>query len=322
MYGAVAFFKAARAVGIKPIIGCEVYVAPRGMTDREHGVDTEYTHLVLLCKNERGYRNLCYLVSAGFTEGFYVKPRIDWAALRDHAEGLICLSGCIAGAIPQKILAHDYEGAKSKALELSAIFGPEDFYLELQKHGLPGEEEASRGLLRIHEETGIPVAVTNDAHYVNRSDAYYQDVLMCIQTGKTVDEADRMRFETQELYLKGEEEMRALFPEVPSAADNTVLIAERCGFEFEFGHYHLPRFALPEGWTDSFEYLRKLCGEGLPGRYGASPDRALSEQMNYELDMIRSMGFDGGARPAVSSPTASASRMWTRLNTAFISNAF
>ncbi|NCB50727.1 MAG: DNA polymerase III subunit alpha [Clostridia bacterium] len=291
MYGAVAFFKAARAAGIKPIIGCEVYVAPRGRTDREHGVDSEYTHLILLCKNEQGYRNLCYLVSAGFTEGFYIKPRIDWEILRDHAEGLVCLSGCVAGAIPQMILNHDFDGAKAKALELREIFGPEDFYLELQKHDLPGEEEASHGLLRIHEETGIPVAVTNDAHYVNRNDSYYQDVLMCVQTGKTVDSADRMRFETQELYLKSEEEMRALFPELPEAADNTAVIAEKCNYEFEFGRYHLPRFKLPEGWKDSFEYLQELCREGFSSRYGTAPDKALSDQLVYELDMIKSMGF-------------------------------
>ncbi|HBR09385.1 MAG TPA: DNA polymerase III subunit alpha [Clostridiales bacterium] len=291
MYGAVSFYKAARAAGIKPIIGCEVYVAPRERTDREHGIDSAYTHLILLCKNREGYRNLCYLVSAGFTEGFYIKPRIDWALLREHAGGLVCLSGCIAGAIPQMILSHDYEGAKAKALELSDIFGPEDFYLELQKHGIPGEEEANLGLLRIHRETGIPVVVTNDAHYVNKEDAYYQDVLMCIQTGKTVDDAERMRFETQELYLKSEAEMRGLFPDYPEAADNTAAIAERCGFDFTFGHYYLPRFALPEGWTDSFGYLKKLCAEGLERRFGPAAAPEIGAQLDYELNMIRDMGF-------------------------------
>ena len=272
MYGAVAFYKAARAAGVKPVIGCEVYVAPRGMTDREHGVDSEYSHLILLCKNETGYRNLCYLVSAGFTEGFYSKPRIDWALLREHAEGLVCLSGCLAGYIPQRIVRGEYDAARDKALELRQIFG-EDFYLELQSHGIADEATAARGLVRLHRETGIPLAVTNDAHYIKKEDSYNQDVLMCIQMGKTVDDADRMRFETQEFYLKSEEEMRALFPDCPDAADNTALIAEKCNFDFEFGHYHLPRFALPEGETDSFAYLKKLCEAGFLRRYG-SPDDA------------------------------------------------
>ena len=289
MYGAVAFYKACLAAGIKPIIGCEVYVAPRGMTDREHGRDNDYTHLVLLCKNETGYQNLCYLVSAAFTDGFYVKPRIDWALLHQHAEGLICLSGCLAGAIPQMLVKDDYEGARAKALELRELFGPEDFYLEIQDHGLPEEKKAAQGLIRLHKETGIPLVLTNDAHYIEKEDAYYQDVLMCIQMGKTVDDPNRMRFESKELYLKSEEEMRALFPELQEAADNTVAIAERCNYDFEFGHYHLPRFKLPAGETDSFAYLQKLCEKGFAERF---PDRPqVHEQLEYELNMIRKMGF-------------------------------
>ena len=171
MYGAVAFYKACCAAGIKPIIGCEVYVAPRGMTDREHGRDNDYTHLVLLCKDETGYKNLCYLVSASFTEGFYVKPRIDWALLHQHAEGLICLSGCLAGAIPQMLVRDDYEGARAKALGLKALFG-EDFYLEIQDHGIAEERKAAQGLIRLHKETGIPLVLTNDAHYNEKEDAY------------------------------------------------------------------------------------------------------------------------------------------------------
>ena len=263
MYGAVAFYKACLAAGIKPIIGCEVYVAPRNMSDKEHGRDNDYTHLVLLCKNETGYQNLCYLVSAAFTEGFYVKPRIDWALLHQHAEGLICLSGCLAGAIPQMLVKDDYEGARAKALELRELFGPEDFYLEIQDHGIPEEKKAAQGLIRLHRETGIPLVLTNDAHYIEKEDAYYQDVLMCIQMGKTVDDPNRMRFESRELYLKSEEEMRALFPELQEAADNTVTIAERCNYNFEFGHYHLPRFKLTAGETDSFAYLQKLCEKGF-----------------------------------------------------------
>ena len=289
MYGAVAFYKACLAAGIKPIIGCEVYVAPRNMSDKEHGRDNDYTHLVLLCKNETGYQNLCYLVSAAFTDGFYVKPRIDWALLHQHAEGLICLSGCLAGAIPQMLVKDDYEGAKAKALELRALFGPEDFYLEIQDHGLPEEKKAAQGLIRLHKETGIPLVLTNDAHYIEKEDAYYQDVLMCIQMGKTVDDPNRMRFESKELYLKSEEEMRALFPELQEAADNTVAIAERCNYDFEFGHYHLPRFKLPAGETDSFAYLQKLCEKGFAERF---PDRPqVHEQLEYELNMIKKMGF-------------------------------
>ena len=289
MYGAVAFYRACKKAGIKPIIGCEVYVAPRGMSDREYRVDSEYTHLILLCKDETGYKNLCRLVSAGFTEGFYIKPRIDWPLLHKHAEGLVCLSGCLAGEIPQKIIHGDYEGAKARALDLQELFG-EDFYLEIQKHGIPEEEDAARGLVRIHRETGIPLALTNDAHYVNKKDAYYQDVLMCIQMGKTVEETERMRFETQEFYLKTEQEMRELFPELPEACDNTALIAERCNYDFEFGHYHLPKFALPEGETDSMAYLEKLCDEGFSQRY-AHDREDVREQLRYELDMINKMGF-------------------------------
>ena len=289
MYGAVNFYRACRAAGIKPIIGCEVYVAPRERTGREYGIDNHYTHLILLCKDETGYRNLSYLVSMGFIEGFYVKPRIDWQLLRGHSEGLVCLSGCLAGEIPQRRVSGQYDAAKAKALELRGIFG-EDFYLEIQRHGIRDEETAAAGLLRIHDETGIPLAVTNDAHYINKADAGYQDVLMCIQTGKTVADASRMRFETQEFYLKSEEEMRALFPERPDAADNTVEIAEKCNFDFEFGHYHLPRFQLPEGETDSFEYLKKLCEAGFEKRYGAGREDA-HRQLMYELDMIKRMGF-------------------------------
>ena len=289
MYGAVNFYRACRAAGIKPIIGCEVYVAPRERTGREYGIDNHYTHLILLCKDETGYRNLSYLVSMGFIEGFYVKPRIDWQLLREHSEGLVCLSGCLAGEIPQRIVSGQYDAAKAKALELRGIFG-DDFYLEIQRHGIRDEETAAAGLLRIHDETGIPLAVTNDAHYINKADAGYQDVLMCIQTGKTVADASRMRFETQEFYLKSEEEMRALFPERPDAADNTVEIAEKCNFDFEFGHYHLPRFQLPEGETDSFEYLKKLCEAGFEKRYGAGREDA-HRQLMYELDMIKRMGF-------------------------------
>ena len=289
MYGAVAFYKACLAEGIQPIIGCEVYVAPRSRFQKEHGTDNNYSHLILLCQNERGYRNLCYLVSCGFTEGFYIKPRIDWELLHEHAEGLICLSGCLAGEIPQALVHGDYERAKKKALELRELFGPENFYLEIQDHGIPEEKQAAKELIRLSEETRIPLALTNDAHYIEQDDAYYQDVLMCIQTGKTVNEDNRMRFESRELYLKSEEQMRALFPEHPEAADNTAKIAQRCRFDFTFGHYYLPRFKLPAGETDSAAYLRKLCEQGFAERYGDRPE--VHKQLDYELSMIEKMCF-------------------------------
>ncbi|MGE4353907.1 MAG: DNA polymerase III subunit alpha [Oscillospiraceae bacterium] len=290
MYGAVAFYKAAKREGIKPIIGCEVYVAPGDRAGREYGVDNEYTHLILLCENETGYHNLCYLVSMGFIDGFYVRPRIDWQLLHAHSEGLICLSGCVSGAIPRLINAGNYEGAKAKALELYTLFGEDRFYLEVQDHGIEEEKRAAAGMLRIHNETGIPLVATNDAHYITREDANNQDVLMCIQMGKTVDDPDRMRFGGSELYLKTEEEMRALLGSYPGALENTERIAELCHFDFEFGHYHLPRFALPEGETNGFAYLQRLCREGLTRRYGDGR-KDVEKQLEYELDMIKKMGF-------------------------------
>ena len=289
MYGAVAFYKACRSAGIKPIIGCEVYVAPRSMDLKDHGTDSNYSHLILLCRNETGYRNLSCLVSEAFTRGFYNKPRIDWQLLSSDAEGLICLSGCLAGEIPQALIRGDYEAAKKRAVQLREIFGEDGFYLEIQKHGIADEDRAATDLIRLRNDTGIPLVLTNDAHYVEKQDAYYQDVLMCIQMQKTLDDPYRLRFETDEFYLKSEEEMRSLFPELSDAADNTVRIAEKCNFDFEFGHYHLPRFKLPAGCIDSFEYLRSLCEKGFAERFPDRPE--VHEQLDYELNMIRKMGF-------------------------------
>ncbi len=289
MYGVVNFYKEAKKQGIKPVIGCEVYVAPNSRFGREHGVDASGNHLVLLCKNETGYKNLCRMVSAAFTEGFYVKPRIDMELLRQYAGGLVGLSACLAGKIPQLLLHDDYEGAKAAALEFAEIFEPDSFYLELQDHGIQEQKKAAAGLLRLHRETGLPLVVTNDAHYLTRADADAQDVLMCIQTGKTVDDTDRMRFETQEFYLKSEEEMRSLFPEYPDAADNTQKIADMCNLDFEFGHYHLPEFKVPTGESSS-AYLHRLCMEGFERRYGSGRPEVL-RQLEYELDMIGRMGF-------------------------------
>ncbi len=289
MYGAVAFYKACKKEGVKPIIGCEVYVAPGSRKGREHAVDSNYSHLVLLCKNETGYKNLCYLVSMGFTEGMYIKPRIDWELLSEHAEGLVCLSGCLAGEIPRKLLAGEYEAAKERAESLRRLFGPDSFYLEVQDHGIIEEKRAMQRLLRLADETGIPIALTNDAHYISRADAANQDVLLCIQTGKTLEEKERMRFEGEEFYLKSESEMASIIPERPEALENTVKIAQMCNFDFEFGHYHLPEFKLPEGETDSLAYLQKLCDEGFAKRFPYRPE--VRAQLQYEIDMIARMGF-------------------------------
>ena len=289
MYGVIDFYRAAKAAGVKPIIGCEVYVAPRSMTDRVHGVDNEAQHLVLLCENETGYRNLSYLVSKGFLEGFYVRPRIDLALLRQHSEGLIALSACLAGAIPRRLRSGDYEGAKAYALELSEIFGENNFYLELQDHGLPEQQEVNRGLLKLAKETGLPLVATNDAHYLTREDSYIQDVLMCIQMGKTVEDPNRMRFETQEFYIKSEDEMRSLFPDIPEAFENTQKIAERCNVEFTFGTYHLPEYLPPDG-SDSLTYFRRLCFEGFAERYPDAPE-AYRSRLDYEMSVIERMGY-------------------------------
>ncbi len=291
MYGTVTFYKAALEAGIKPIIGCEVYVAPRRMQDREHGIDNEARHLVLLCENETGYRNLCYLVSQAFIQGFYLKPRIDKDLLRPHTDGLIALSACLAGEIPRLLRQGSYEEAKAAALDLAEMFGPERFYLELQDHSLPEQRDVNLGLLRLHRETGLPLVLTNDAHYISKKDAEVQDVLLCIQTQKSVQDTDRMRFDTQEFYLKSEEEMRSLFPDWPEAADNTQSIADRCRVDFTFGEYHLPEFRLPEGEHSARDYLRRLCEEGLGRRYGEKA-AGLRERLDYELKTIDDMGFN------------------------------
>ena len=291
MYGAVDFYRACKAEGIKPIIGCEVYVTPQGRTrfDKVHEFDAESRHLVLLCENETGYRNLSYMVSMAWVEGFYIKPRVDWDLLRAHHEGLIALSACLAGEIPRRLRNGEYENAKACALEMAEIFGPEHFYLELQDHGIREQAVVNRGLLRLHQETGLPLVCTNDAHYLRKEDAAAHDVLLCIQTGKTVDDENRMRYEPQNFYLRSEDEMRALFGDYPEALENTARIARRCNVEFVFGKYHLPEFKLPAGY-DSPTYLRKLCEEGFAKRYpqGGEADR---KQLSYELDMIEKMGF-------------------------------
>ena len=289
MYGCIDFYKAAKAAGVKPIIGCEVYVARRKMTDRVHGLDNDPYHLVLLCKDRTGYENLCYLVSEAFLHGFYGKPRVDLELLEAHHEGLIALSACLAGAIPQALMNEDYDKARATALELSRIFGQDNFYLELQDHGIAAQRPVNQGIQRLARETGLPMVITNDAHYLRKEDADIQDVLLCIQTGKSVDDINRMRFETQEFYLKSEEELRSLFPGCDEAFENTVKIAERCNVEFTFHEYHLPAYPVPEGYTNE-EYFRKLCYEGFQERYPDAPEE-YRERMEYEIKVISSMGY-------------------------------
>ena len=292
MYGVIDFYRACKAAGIKPIIGCEVYVAPRGRTrfQKVHEFDAESRHLVLLCRNEEGYRNLSYMVSQAFLEGFYIKPRIDMDLLREHCGGLIACSACLGGELPKLLLAGEYDQAKAVALEMRELFGEDGYYLELQDHGIAAQQQVNAGLMRLHEETGIPLIATNDAHYLRREDAETQDILMCIQMGKTLDDPGRMKFETQEFYVKSEEEMAALFPNCPEALENTAKIAELCNVEFEFGKYHLPHFQLPEGYTDGDAYFEKLCMDGFARRYPDGPEEYL-KQLRYEMAMIRKMGF-------------------------------
>ena len=290
MYGVIDFYRACKAEGVKPIIGCEVYVTPKGRSrfEKIHEFDAESRHLVLLCENEEGYRNLSYMVSMAWTEGFYIKPRIDLALLKEHSGGLIALSACLAGEIPRMLRNGEYENAKNYALQMAEIFGPDRFYLELQDHGIRDQAVVNRHLLRIHEETGIPLVCTNDAHYLRKEDAEAHDVLLCIQTGKTLDDENRMRYEPRNFYLRSEAEMAELFEDYEGAIENTAKIADMCNLEFTFGKYHLPEFQLPPGY-DSFSYLKKLCDEGYQARYG--DDDQYRGQLQYEQDMIEKMGF-------------------------------
>ncbi len=290
MYGVIDFYRACKAAGVKPIIGCEVYTAPRTRFDRVHELDGSARHLVLLCRNEQGYHNLSYMVSMAFTEGFYIKPRIDMNLLREHHEGLIALSACLAGEIPRRLRNSDYEGAKAHALEMRELFGEDGYYLEIQDHKIPEQQAVIAGIMRLSRETGIPMVATNDCHYLTREDAAMQDVLMCVQMGKLVEDQDRMRFETQEFYVKSEDEMRTLFPNCPEAVDNTQKVADLCNVEFEFGKYHLPEFKLPEGEIDGDAYFEKLCWKGFDQRYPGGGEE-LKDRLRMEMGVIRQMGF-------------------------------
>lgn len=290
MYGVIDFYRAARDVGINPILGCEVYVAPNSRFDREAGRSEErYHHLVLLAENNIGYSNLIKIVSRGFTEGFYYKPRVDYEILEQYHEGIIALSACLAGIVATKLRGGLYEEAKKEALRLLDIFGDDHFYLELQDHGIPEQKTVNQGLIRMNQETGIKLVATNDVHYTNAQDAQAHDVLLCIQTQKKLADEDRMRYEGGQYYLKSGREMEALFPYALEALENTYQIGNRCHVEIEFGEYKLPKFDVPDGYS-AWEYLQKLCKEGLKKRYPDNWEEHM-ERLNYEMDTINGMGF-------------------------------
>ncbi|MBP3929856.1 MAG: DNA polymerase III subunit alpha, partial [Peptostreptococcaceae bacterium] len=289
MFGAIDFFKVAKKEGIKPIIGCEVYTAPRSMKDKDPNYDKSQGHLILLAKNMTGYKNLIKLVSKAYVDGFYYKPRIDIEELSKHSEGIIALSACLAGDVSQAIMNRNYEKAKSIALKYKEIFGEENYYLEIQDHNLPEQKEVNRELLKLSKDIDVALVATNDLHYVNKEDSKIHDILMCIQMGKTVDDPTRMRFGSDEFYLKSREEMEELFPYAEEALDNTVKIAEMCNVEFDFDTIHLPKYDVPDGYTPA-EYLRMLCFKGLEERYGKPSDEVV-ERLNYELGVIEKMGY-------------------------------
>ena len=290
MYGVIDFYRAARAAGINPILGCEVYVAPGSRFDREAGSgDDRYYHLVLLAENNQGYSNLMKIVSKGFVEGFYYKPRVDLSLLEKYHEGIIALSACLAGEVARFLTRGMYEDAKKAALRYQDIFGKGNFFLELQDHGIPEQQNVNQQLLKMHRETGIELVATNDVHYTLAEDAQPHDVLLCLQTGKKLTDEDRMRYEGGQYYVKSPEEMERLFPYAPEALENTHKIAQRCHVEIEFGVTKLPKFDVPEGYT-SWEYLNELCFRGLEERYQPVTEE-LKERLNYELSTIRNMGY-------------------------------
>ncbi len=289
MYGVIDFYKACKKEGIKPIIGCEVYVANRSRFDKEAGRDFN-NHLILLAKNNEGYKNLAKLVSMGFTDGFYYKPRIDKEILEKYHEGLICLSACLAGEVNQAILKDNLEKAKEVALWFKGVFG-EDYYLEVQNNGIREQAFANQKLIELSRELKIPLVATNDAHYLKKEDAYNHEVLLCIQTGKKMKDEDRMRFETDELYIKSTEEMEDYFKNIPEAIENTVSIADKCNLEFEFGHTILPNYEVPKEFVTHYDYLKKLCDDGIKKRYGENPEKEILNRAEYEIGVINKMGY-------------------------------
>lgn len=290
MYGVIDFYKAAKKEGIKPIIGCEVYVAPRKYTDKVAELDRENRHMVLLCENNVGYQNLIKLVSMAWIDGFYGKPRVDEELLEKYHEGIIALSACLAGEIPKALMRGNYELAKEKALKYKRIFGENNFFLELQDHGILEQKRINPDIIKLSKECNIPLVVTNDCHYIKREDKDLHKILLCIQTNHTIEDENSFEFPTDEFYLKSEAEMRELFPNMPEAYENTVKIAERCNVEFEFGKTKLPRFDVPDG-KDHIEYFREECYKGLHRRYGENPSQSLIDRLEYELSVIIKMGY-------------------------------
>lgn len=293
MYGVIEFYEYARQIGIKPILGCEVYVAARTRFDKVHELDSERYHLILLAMNETGYKNLMKIVSFGFIDGFYYKPRVDMELLREYNEGIIALSGCMFGVLSRKILAGNYDAAIAAARDFIDIFGRDRYYVEVQDHGLYDQKRLNAGLIKLARELDLGLVCTNDIHYVTREDAKYQDVLMCVQTGKSIGDESRMKMESEELYVKSPQEMSELFSYLPEAVENTVRIADRCNVEIEFGKLHLPEFDVPGG-GDAFSYLTMLCEKGFKERYADEPSDSsgtVYKRMMYELDTIRTMGY-------------------------------
>ena len=290
MYGAIDFYKACKKEGIKPIIGCEVYVAPRSRFDKEPNIDNHYYHLILLAKDNQGYKNLSKLVSIGFVDGYYYKPRIDLEVLEKYHEGLICLSACLAGAVNQALLNGQEEKAEEVALWHKKVFG-EDYYIEIQNNGIKEQVLANQKLVKLARKLDIPLVATNDAHYLKREDAYNHEVLLCIQTGKRMSDPDRMRFDTDELYVKSPEEMSEYFSAFPDAIENTVKIADKCNVEFEFGHTILPNYDVPPEYPTHYDYFKKLCDDGIKKRYGENPNKEILDRAEYEIGVIKKMGY-------------------------------
>jgi DNA polymerase-3 subunit alpha len=289
LFGVVDFYKQAKKKGIHPIIGCEVYVTLGSHAGRTHGVDNKYHHLVLLCENNTGYQNLMKLVSLSHTRGFYGKPRVDKELLSQYHEGLIALSACLAGELPQRILAGDYQGAKEAALWYRDTFGKDNYFIEIQNHGLPEQQRVLPRLQGLSAETGIPLVATNDCHYLSQEDSLMQKALICIQTGKTIHDKDGFGYDnSDQMYLKTEEEMKGLFSACPQAVENTVAIARRCQVDFEFGVTKLPEFKTEE---DHEQLLRRMCYEGLYQHYGTTPQKEVIDRLEYELDVISRMGY-------------------------------
>ena len=290
MFGTIDFYKACKANGVKPIIGCEVYVAPRTRFDKEPNIDNKYYHLILLAKNNEGYKNLAKLVSLGYVDGYYYKPRIDKEILEKYHEGLICCSACLGGEIAQSILKDDLAKAEEIALWHKNIFG-EDYYLEVQSNTLREQILVNQKLVEFARKLNIPLVATNDSHYLKKEDYYNHEVLLCIQTGKRMTDEDRMKFQTNDFYIKSPEEMKEFFKNIPEALENTVKIAEKCNVDFEFGHTILPNYDVPEEFETHYDYIKKLCDDGILSRYGENPTKEILDRAEYELSVIKKMGY-------------------------------